>query len=586
MEEKSIQENDLPLPDTVKTVKKLFECNSSNSRHVTKRYLSKITNQPSNDRNKKLTLQSSSTKVCAKVSCTENIENKGASHSSLVHATYVRTGEKRVRNTNSQSKTAVKPESPKSNQVKLQRLHGSIDSSLDSKSIGVKSKLEKSAKRPSHVPTSPIRNNQSKVEYIRRSFDSNCAKQILPPKVVTTAPPVWNRKQVGVIKPTPKSSIADNNTKQLSPTKSSSDIIEKQIEVVSYLDRKIKETNDIIKRSSRSSSGDTPPPLPPRSSTTKLSSPRLPVVAKKPTEPFSPPSRTNNKSNTIQSKSVAKKPLCCEVQPIVTGKAEKQDRSESDEVCESTDAEPKQPSSTPNNKTEPGNKVGAQTNGIPREAQRSGSTGKPISPNRTNSRVQSQENIVTFNFTDRRDVPDYIENDGLIIAHKPLQPKNDSGYVLLPGFDPGQTSDDDVAFIDRPVSPCDVTFINADVIINGQSSLRTGSSSKKLAVRFDVNVPVTHHYLSEVSALNQCEQASVAAPTLGSLSTYTPSKSAASEPFQLGVSPSASANQSHESRDVTDLQSAQSLSDSQELLPAGENDTCTWSGADSDHLLF
>ena len=62
---------------------------------------------------------------------------------------------------------------------------------------------------------------------------------------------------------------------------------------------------------------------------------------------------------------------------------------------------------------------------------------------------------------------------------------NDSGYVILPGFDPGQTSDDDdgMTLVVGPPSPCNVIFTNADIIIDGRSSLMKKPKTRKVSLR-------------------------------------------------------------------------------------------------------
>ncbi|XP_037082166.1 histone-lysine N-methyltransferase SETD1A-like [Pollicipes pollicipes] len=111
-----------------------------------------------------------------------------------------------------------------------------------------------------------------------------------------------------------------------------------------------------------------------------------------------------------------------------------------------------------------------------------------------------------YDFTERSDVPDHVENDGMDI-HRRANPKpGDSGYVLLPGFDPGESCDDDdlILSLSRPREappPCLVTFLNAGVIINERSSLRQRSNGGTLSVSFSAGRPAVHQYPSEASLL-------------------------------------------------------------------------------------
>ncbi|XP_055306272.1 uncharacterized protein LOC129570613 isoform X2 [Sitodiplosis mosellana] len=117
-------------------------------------------------------------------------------------------------------------------------------------------------------------------------------------------------------------------------------------------------------------------------------------------------------------------------------------------------------------------------------------------------------NTMVFNFSNRKDVPDYIENDGLVIRRKRELPKpGESGFVLL-GDLTVETSTDpepDDSWICDPPSPCDVQFKNANVVINGKSSLRDRSRGdpKQMSIRFNDVLTSTFEYPSESSL---CEE--------------------------------------------------------------------------------
>jgi len=207
---------------------------------------------------------------------------------------------------------------------------------------------------------------------------------------------------------------------------------------------------------------------------------------------------------------------------------------------------------------------------------------------------QAADSSMVFNFTSNQgDVPDYVEDDGLILRRR-LPKAGDSGYAILPGFDPGESCDDDLtsSLISRPPSPCNVVFTNADIIIGGKSSLMKKPKTRKLAVSFSQSGPLTHEYVSEASLLtedvtasNGTSSASNGAPSaapapLRGLASYTPSKLAASSDFELGVSrlnPAVSAPGP----------SARILSPTDEFLkPADDADTVAWSSEMSADILF
>ncbi|KAJ8680835.1 hypothetical protein QAD02_016622, partial [Eretmocerus hayati] len=81
-------------------------------------------------------------------------------------------------------------------------------------------------------------------------------------------------------------------------------------------------------------------------------------------------------------------------------------------------------------------------------------------------------NTMVFNFSNRKDVPDYIENDGLIIKRKRDKPRSGDSGTIEPNIDNVQLTDDsDTELAVDPPSPCDVSFCNDNVVINGRSNL-------------------------------------------------------------------------------------------------------------------
>jgi hypothetical protein len=153
---------------------------------------------------------------------------------------------------------------------------------------------------------------------------------------------------------------------------------------------------------------------------------------------------------------------------------------------------------------------------------------------------------IVFKFTDRKDVPDYVHNDGIKRVTKLEKPKvGEGGIILLPGASVGEsfTDDDDeiLRSLEGPPSPCDVTFINDNILIDGKSSLSQKTKKAKLKISFVDEGPEIYEYPSESSLL--VEDVSIAPPAAqirnsvpslsgSSLANYTPKST---EDFQPGV---------------------------------------------------
>ncbi|XP_058174514.1 uncharacterized protein LOC131289304 [Anopheles ziemanni] len=117
---------------------------------------------------------------------------------------------------------------------------------------------------------------------------------------------------------------------------------------------------------------------------------------------------------------------------------------------------------------------------------------------------QDGTNTMVFNFSDRKDVPDYIENDGVIIRPRPRElPKpGESGFVVLGDLTLETSTDPDEALDMGPPSPCNGEFANAYIVINGKSSMRNKTSrSNKFKIQFDDSLTSTYEYPSETSLL-------------------------------------------------------------------------------------
>ncbi|XP_055604937.1 probable serine/threonine-protein kinase nek3 [Uranotaenia lowii] len=116
----------------------------------------------------------------------------------------------------------------------------------------------------------------------------------------------------------------------------------------------------------------------------------------------------------------------------------------------------------------------------------------------------TETNTMVFNFSDRKDVPDYIENDGVILRPRPRElPKpGESGFVVLGDLTLETSTDPDDSWVMGPPSPCDVEFANANIVINGKSSLRNKTSrDSKFKIQFDDSLTSTFEYPSETSLL-------------------------------------------------------------------------------------
>ncbi|CAH1128626.1 unnamed protein product [Ceutorhynchus assimilis] len=180
---------------------------------------------------------------------------------------------------------------------------------------------------------------------------------------------------------------------------------------------------------------------------------------------------------------------------------------------------------------------------------------KVVLPKKTKSR-QEESAVAVFNFTSRKDVPDYISNDTSRAPMRPVIPKPDEpGIKLLPealltNFKEIQEvweEDELIKTLEaRPPSPCDVTFINDNVLIEGKSSL-TQSTSKRMKLKISfIDDAEIYEYPSESSMLLEdsqersipgTSQVGQTIPTLSgsSLSSYTPKTT---EDFQLGITKS------------------------------------------------
>ncbi|XP_001355084.4 uncharacterized protein bif isoform X2 [Drosophila pseudoobscura] len=117
----------------------------------------------------------------------------------------------------------------------------------------------------------------------------------------------------------------------------------------------------------------------------------------------------------------------------------------------------------------------------------------------------STENTsMVFNFSkSSKEVPDYIESDVVIYRRKRELPKpNEPGFVLLGDLSVETSTDtdyDDYSLC--PPSPCDVEFENANIVIDGKSSIRQKPKESTFRVQFNDTLTSTFEYPSEASMI-------------------------------------------------------------------------------------
>ncbi|CAG0921406.1 unnamed protein product [Notodromas monacha] len=116
-----------------------------------------------------------------------------------------------------------------------------------------------------------------------------------------------------------------------------------------------------------------------------------------------------------------------------------------------------------------------------------------VTPKQTaNKWHQQQNNTLQFNFSNREYVPDYIENDGLDLSKRAAKIV-DTGVIRLGGVSGESGTDEEDQILARltirPPSPCNVDFINANIIIAGKSSMKQGVSNKKTKASLHVPCP-------------------------------------------------------------------------------------------------
>uniref|UniRef100_A0A1A9X4L5 Uncharacterized protein n=1 Tax=Glossina brevipalpis TaxID=37001 RepID=A0A1A9X4L5_9MUSC len=115
----------------------------------------------------------------------------------------------------------------------------------------------------------------------------------------------------------------------------------------------------------------------------------------------------------------------------------------------------------------------------------------------------AENTTMIFNFSNRKEVPDYLENDGVIFRRRRELPKpNESGFVVLGDLSVETSTDMDYDdFTMCPPSPCDVEFVNANIVIDGKSSIRQKPKEATFRVQFNDTLTSTFEYPSETSLI-------------------------------------------------------------------------------------
>lgn len=193
---------------------------------------------------------------------------------------------------------------------------------------------------------------------------------------------------------------------------------------------------------------------------------------------------------------------------------------------------------------------------------------------------QSQ-NTMVFNFSDRKSVPDYIENDGISLANRKGTKCNGEET------DGGGSGEEDW---DPPLT-CNVRFVGDNILINGKSSLKKEPRPSKLRIQFNDEATTTFEYPSEESMSE--EAPSTPTPTQtpnpltlggGTLSSYTPSKSVAGEKFELGVTRTSALNfNNQESSSETPVSENK---EDEYLKPVDPDEVNPWSHDTTTDMLF
>ncbi|XP_017777278.1 PREDICTED: uncharacterized protein LOC108563182, partial [Nicrophorus vespilloides] len=138
--------------------------------------------------------------------------------------------------------------------------------------------------------------------------------------------------------------------------------------------------------------------------------------------------------------------------------------------------------------------------------------------------LQDQQNCIVFKFTGRKD-EDFVGNDGTIRTGKIEKPKTGEGEItILPGTSMTFVDyEEEQRSLEGPMSPCDVSFINDNILINGRSNLSQKTKKPKMKIRFVEDVPQIFVYPSEASMLLLDQQDVQSPTTIGAMGHTVPS---------------------------------------------------------------
>ncbi|XP_014277993.1 uncharacterized protein bif [Halyomorpha halys] len=203
------------------------------------------------------------------------------------------------------------------------------------------------------------------------------------------------------------------------------------------------------------------------------------------------------------------------------------------------------------------------------------SSGVSEKPQLWGKKPWQSQNTMVFNFSDRKSVPDYIENDGLTMSNRRGSKCNGEET------DGGGSGEEDW---DPPLT-CNVRFIGDNILINGKSSLKKEPRPSKLRIQFNDEATTLFEYPSEESMSEEISSPTPSSPLpCSTLSNYTPSKSASGDTFELGVTrTSPTTKKENETLEVNEKKEE----DGEDYLkPVDPDEVNPWSHETTADILF
>lgn len=131
------------------------------------------------------------------------------------------------------------------------------------------------------------------------------------------------------------------------------------------------------------------------------------------------------------------------------------------------------------------------------------SSGVSEKPQLWGKKPWQSQNTMVFNFSDRKSVPDYIENDGLTMLSNRKGSKCNGEET--DGTGSGEEDWD-------PPLTCNVRFIGDNILINGKSSLKKEPRPSKLRIQFNDEATTLFEYPSEESMSEEVSSPTPSSP--------------------------------------------------------------------------